>query len=420
MRGNRVGAAVIAAVIAAGQPTPAVAAPPPGACRDTEPARPPVRELPWAQELLAPQRVWPHSTGAGVVVAVVDSGVDADHPQLRGGRVLRGQDFFLVGDLPGAFDCGSHGTAVASIIAAAPQEGIGFRGLAPGARVLPIRVTDRDGGRGAGIDPKVLAQGIRYAADQGADIINLSLSGTRDDKAVRDAVAYAQSKDVLIIAAVGNLQGEGSLPSYPAGYDGVIGVGAVDISGARLESSQIGPYVDIVAPGGGVLGATRVAGHTYWDGTSFAAPFVAATAALVRSAWPDLPADQVARRLLATAGPSRGGIGSLAYGAGTVNPYRAVTEGLVDSPPNVTAPVVIPRPDPGELRAAERWAVTRSRSHAWTLVVLIGTAVALAAALTVPRGRRRRWAPGAAHLPAARPVRDEPPEQLFLLDPPGR
>lgn len=128
--------AIAAAVVVC--PGVATAAPPPGACGNPAPASPAVTELPWAQKTLDARSVHEHATGAGVVVAVVDSGVDADHPQLAG-KVLRGQDFFLVGDLPGGFDCVSHGTGVASIIAARPVSGIGFAGLAPDATILPVR-----------------------------------------------------------------------------------------------------------------------------------------------------------------------------------------------------------------------------------------------------------------------------------------
>ena len=205
---------------------PVRAAPPPEACHNPVPARPPVREQPWAQRTLDAAVVRPHSTGAGVVVAVVDPGVDTDHPQLRGGR--RGADFHLVGDLPGTFDCASHGTAVAGLIAARPVPGVGFAGLAPGATVLPVRVAERE----EPLDPVVLARAVWYAADQGADVINLSIAGGQDDRYVRDAVAHARAQDAVIVAAAGNQQRDGRrLPSFPASYDGVLGIGAVDQAG---------------------------------------------------------------------------------------------------------------------------------------------------------------------------------------------
>ncbi|ONI92876.1 type VII secretion-associated serine protease mycosin [Saccharothrix sp. ALI-22-I] len=414
-------AALLAAAVVSLTGAPAVAAPPTGACRDPEPAHPVVAERPWAQLLLDPRRVWPHSTGAGVLIAVVDSGVDADHPQLRSpGKVLPGRDFFLVGELPGSFDCVSHGTAVASIAAADPVDGVGFHGVAPGARILPVRITDRelsDGGRPTPIDRAVLARGIRFAADQGARVINLSLSGYQDDAAVRDAVAYAVGKDALVVAAVGNRQGEaGTDMSYPAAYDGVLGVGSLDITGTRTGSSQVGDYVDLVAPGQGVLGATRVAGHDHWDGTSFAAPFVAGTAALVRSAWPELSAAQVARRLLATATPAPGGRAE--YGAGVVDPYRAVTDGLSVQAPGDLPAVVEPVPDPAAVRAAAWWDAAGANARRAAGAVALGLLVALGLGWALSRGRRRGWLPGRAAPQPVPPVREEPPEQMFLLPPP--
>ncbi|MEU5566830.1 type VII secretion-associated serine protease mycosin [Micromonospora musae] len=422
-----IGSTMVVAALAAGATVltpagPAPAAPPRGACTNPEPARPPVTAQPWAQQLLDPKTVWPHSTGAGVLVAVVDSGVDADHPQLRG-RVRRGEDFHLVGNLPGNFDCVSHGTAVASIIAAKPVEGIGFAGLAPDARILPVRISERDltdGGGAQAVDPAVLARGIRYAADQGAKVINLSLAGPLDNKYVRAAVAHARAKDALVVAAVGNLQeGTAAQPSYPANYEGVLGVGAVDQSGIRLAGSQIGPYVDLVAPGAGVLGATRAAGHQYWQGSSFATPFVSATAALVRAAWPRLSADAVAERIVATATPMPGGRGSPAYGAGLVDPYRAVTDGLVDAAPSPPPTLTPARVDPEQVRLAA-WRDRTGGAARLVLAATVGTgALALVAAVVLRRGRRSRWrVRRAAPLPE-QPAVAGPPDQVFLLPPPS-
>jgi membrane-anchored mycosin MYCP len=419
---RRCAVVAVLAILAASVATPAWAAPPEGACNDPEPAHPVVSRLPWAQQMLDLRRTWPHSTGAGVTVAVVDDGVDADHPQLRD-NVLRGRDFFLVGELPGNFSCDSHGTAAASIIAAQPAEGVGFRGAAPDSRILPVRITDRelnDDGQPTPIDPGTVAQGIRWAADQGAEVINLSLSGYGDFKPVRDAVAYARSKDALLVAAAGNRQGEDGGPrkSFPASYDGVLGVGSIDIAGARSDGSQIGPYVDLVAPGEGVLAATRVAGHTYWTGTSFATPFVAATAALVRAAWPKLTAPEVAERLMATAAPARGGRGSPEYGAGVVDPYRAVTEEL-----SAAGPVDVPRVvDPPRDVAAEReqawWGQVTTGAKLGVGLVVLAIVVAAVLAWALPRGRRRRWQPARARALPDAPERQEPPDEIFLFPPP--
>ncbi|MEV0272618.1 type VII secretion-associated serine protease mycosin [Hamadaea sp. NPDC050747] len=395
------------------------AVPPAGTCHDPDPGRPQVRELPWAQKVLDPQRVWPYSRGAGVLVAVVDSGVDSDHPQLRG-RVRAGRDFFTTRKRAATFDCVSHGTAVAGIIAGGRLPGVGFHGVAPDAAILPVRISDRDvddRGETLRIDPRILADGIRYAVTAGAKVINLSLAGYDDFAAVRAAVAYAVAADVLVVAAAGNGQPSGGseLPSFPAAYDGVLGVGAVDIDGALMSGSRTGRYVDIVAPGVKVLAPTRVDGHAYVDGTSFATPFVAGTAALVRSAWPTLTAAQVAQRLIATASPARGGSRSTAYGAGLINPYRAVTDGL-DLRGEAELPALVPSPpDAAQLAAAARRREVATTAQWLTGAAAGGVALALVIALVQPRGRRRRWRAGWADPPPIEREVAEPPEQTFLV-----
>lgn len=397
--------------------------PPPGACNNASRPSSPASELPWAQRTLSPRTVWPHSTGKGVTVAVVDSGVDSDHPQLRQpGKVRRGQDFYLVGDLPGRFDCASHGTAVASLIGAAPATGIGFAGLAKDASVLPVRISE--GGQtedeAEAIDPLVLARGIWYAAESGADVINLSVAGSTNNRYVRDAIRHARNKDALVVAAAGNAQ-QSPLPgpsSYPAGYDGVLGVGAVDQNGTRLQSSQIGPQVDLVAPGGAVLAAVRVSGHQYVEGTSFAAPFVSATAALVRAKWPELSAAEVADRLRATATPAPGGQGSPAYGAGMVNPYRAVTDSLVEMAPAALPKVQPTPPDPAQLRRAAVSEANTSQARTLAVFTVAAGTVCVLAALTVVGARRAGWRPRRSTPAPADPARDELPEELFVIPPP--
>lgn len=414
--------ALVATTLAAAALTaqPAAAAPPKGACSNPDPARPVITEQPWEQQMLDPRSaVWPHATGSGVRIAVVDSGVSAEHPQLTE-SVLRGSDFYLVGDYPGNFDCASHGTAVAGIIAADPAAGVGFAGIAPDATILPVRVveqgTDESGGVQR-IDQSVLAKGIRYAADNGADVINLSLAGLEPNKAVESALAYAMGKDALVVASVGQSgQGESAdTPSYPASYEGVLGVGAVDMTGQRLSNSRTGPQVDVVAPGDGVLGASRLGGHQYWKGTSFAAPFVSGTAALVRSARPELSAAEIARRITATTTPAPGGAG---YGSGLVNPYRAVTDRLTDTEP-AALPAATPAPvDPQQVRAATWWARAGD-----TAIVAVGSVLAVAAggliaASTLAHGRRRRWRPSRASPVSTERHVEGPPDEVFLLQPP--
>ncbi|MGW0503025.1 type VII secretion-associated serine protease mycosin [Micromonospora sp. NPDC003241] len=369
---------------------PAVAAAPECAAPPA-PARP-VVTAPWPQERYAPARLSPLADGSGVTVAVVDSGVDRRHPQLAG-RVLDGLDLLDPGG-DGTRDCVGHGTGVASIIAAAPHDGVAFHGLAPNARILPVRVSEQQvvDGRGAGrtVAPEEFATAIRWAVDNGADVINLSVVLYADRPAVRAAIAYAAARDVVVVAAAGNLHGEGDPRPYPAAYEPAIGVGAIGADGTRAGFSQAGPYVDLVAPGTDVLIAAPGRGHQRAEGTSYAAPFVAATAALVRQYRPDLSAAEVTRRILATADPAPGE----GYGAGVLNPYRAVTE--ADGTTPRARPAVgldAERTDPALVAQQARRAAARERAALLTAAGLLAVTVIVVAAVLVPQGIRRRWRP---------------------------
>ncbi|WP_319459749.1 type VII secretion-associated serine protease mycosin [Micromonospora sp. RTP1Z1] len=380
-------AAVLPAAPAAARAAPACSAPP-------APARP-VADQPWPQQGYAPDRLTPLATGAGLVVAVVDSGVDRRHPQLAG-RVLDGADFLDPGG-DGTRDCAGHGTGVASIIAASPRAGVAFRGLAPGARILPVRVSEqqvvdgRESGRTVGAAD--FARAIRWAVDHDADVLNLSVVLYADSPAVRSAIAYVVHRDVVVVAAVGNLHDSGDPRPYPAAYDGVLGVGAIGADGARSSFSQTGPYVDLVAPGGDVLMAAPGQGHHRAEGTSYAAPFVAATAALLRQYRPELTATEVARRIVDSTDPAPGRDDG--YGTGVLNPYRAVTEtsGSAADRPGRTATLPVDRTDPAAAAHRARRAAARHRAllvagaagATATLVVLL--------AVVLPRGSRRRWRP---------------------------
>ncbi|GIJ08266.1 type VII secretion-associated serine protease mycosin [Micromonospora andamanensis] len=357
------------------------------------PARP-VSASPWPQQRYAPERLTGLATGAGVTVAVVDSGVDRRHPQLAG-RVLAGTDLLDAGG-DGRLDCVGHGTGVASIIAAAPRDGTSFRGLAPQARILPVRVSEQQivDGRGTGrtAAPEDLGRAVRWAVDRGVAVVNLSVVLYTDHPTVRAAVAYAVSRDVVVVAAAGNLSGGGAPRPYPASYEGVIGVGAIGADGVPADFSLPGSHVDLLAPGAGVLVAAPGQGHRSADGTSYAAPFVAATAALLRQYHPDLSAVQVARRIIATADPAPGS----GHGAGVLNPYRAVTE--TGPPPGraraAATGLADHRPDPALLAQQDRRRDARHRA-----LLLSGVGVSMMAAVVVlaavlPRGIRRRWRPG--------------------------
>ncbi|MEO3776125.1 type VII secretion-associated serine protease mycosin [Micromonospora sp. B11E3] len=370
----------------------------PGCSAPLAPARP-VVSVPWPQRRYAPERLSALATGAGVTVAVIDSGVDREHPQLSG-RVLDGADFLDAGG-DGSRDCAGHGTGVASIIAAVPHPGVAFQGLAPRVRVLPVRVSEQQvvDGRQSGrtVSAAGFARAIRWAVDHGADVLNLSVVLYADNSAVRAAVGYALARDVVVVAAAGNLHDSGDPRPYPAAYDGVLGVGAIGSDGRRAQFSQTGPYVDLVAPGGEVLMAAPGQGHRQADGTSYAAPFVAATAALVRQYRPGLTAAQVAQRILATADPAPGDGSGGGYGAGVLNPYRAVTETGAEPTGRVSQAAGLPvdRADPAELAWRARRAAARERALAVAAVAGAVVAGAVLLAVLLPRGIRRRWRPAA-------------------------
>ncbi|SCL24500.1 type VII secretion-associated serine protease mycosin [Micromonospora nigra] len=386
-----VAAVLLSALTTLSGPVP-VARAAPGCASPLAPARP-VTATPWPQYRYAPERLAPLTDGSGVTVAVVDSGVDPRHPQLAG-RVLAGTDL-LDPNGDGRRDCVGHGTGVASIIAATPRDGVAFRGLAPGVRILPVRVSEQQvvDGRESGrtVDAADFARAVRWAVDRDADVLNLSVVLYADDPAVRAAVAHALARDVVVVAAAGNLHGSGDPRPYPAAYDGVLGVGAISADGSRADFSQTGTYVDLVAPGSDVVVCAPGQGHHRAEGTSYAAPFVAATAALLRGYRPELTAAEVTRRLVSTADPAPDG----GYGAGVLNPYRAVTESPATRLDRArpAAGIGDDRVDPAVLAQRARRAAARDRAFVVAGVGVTVVAAAGALALLAPRGSRRRWRP---------------------------
>ncbi|HEX6471948.1 MAG TPA: S8 family serine peptidase [Streptosporangiaceae bacterium] len=388
-----VGAAPGAALAApAVLPAPAVRTAPlaPPACR-LPPGVPRLTAEPWPQQRFDYDQLWKLTKGGGVTVAVVDSGVDGAHPQLAG--KVTSVDVTKTT----ASDCLGHGTEVAGIIGAKDQRDRNrpFVGIAPAAKILSVKYTNE--GHVAGADPD-LAKAIKTAArTKGVRVINVS-STAPDTLDLREAVRYAQSRDILVVAAAGNVTDEQKgkeLPAYPAGYDGVIGVAAVDQGGQISDFSNQKTQIAVAAPGKDIISTWPGGGYGVDNGTSFAAPFVAGLAALIRSYRPGLTYQQVANRILATA-EGTSGVGS---GRGMINPYEALTAEIPDNAPAVVAqpkiavrPVRIDPPPPAD---------TRTRGIAVAVALgCLGAAVCVAVAgAVIPLGRRRGWKPGRVDLP---------------------
>ena len=286
----------------------------------------PMFGLQWGLTKIHCPEAWDRTTGsANVVVAVVDTGVDLNHPELAP-LLLPGQDLVdLAGVSPrpgwhfeGDFlgrdnvpqDEVGHGSHVAGTIAALSDNNVGVAGVTWHCRLLPVKVLARmvrnsDGavtGTGTAVD---IAAGIRWATDNGAHIINMSLGGTSDTFVERDAVAYAVAQGVLVIAAMGNAFLDGNPISFPGAYPDVVAVGAIDQANQRASFSQTGPHIDVVAPGVGIRSTDWDDTYSNKSGTSMATPHVSGVAALIKSCRPAATASEIADILRDTAVPLR-------------------------------------------------------------------------------------------------------------------
>jgi membrane-anchored mycosin MYCP len=361
-----------------------------------------VTRPPAALGTLSADAAWRTATGAGVTVAVVDSGVDARNAHL-GDAVVLGVD--LVAGTDGRTDEDGHGTAVAGIIAARPLEQSAVEGLAPAATILPVRVFTKDdaGAQDAGTAPTParIAAGINAAVDAGARVVNVSLSTPDDDPALRAAVDHATAAGALVVASTGNRTGQDQPADqvrYPAAYPGVLAVVAVDANGNLSDGSFAGPHVDVAAPGTDVATSYFAAGDCVLAdaaaSSSYAAAYVSGAAALVAQRHPDEPPSQWAYRLEVTAARVTPGARTDAAGWGVIRPDAAlafVDDGSAQGPdsPTHARPAAAPAadqvlepassPDPlHAVRASAAW---------WMLAgLVIVTLAALAVRLT--GGRR--------------------------------
>jgi thermitase len=271
----------------------------------------------WALDRLEIERAWRYTPGrSDIKVAVVDTGIDYYHPDLRG-RVLKGRDFVNGDD--DAFDDNFHGTHCAGILAAGRNNG-GIVGVAPNITLLAVKVLSD---RGAGTFAQVAA-GIEYAVSQGASIISLSLGSYERSAAIDDAIAFAQRRGVLVLAGTGN-QGTDK-PFFPAANPSVLAVGATTREDKRARYSNVGRHVALVAPGSDILSTIPKGAYARVSGTSMATPHVAGVAALLKSLDANLTPNAL-RDILTRTSTDLGLPGpDDEYGRGRLQPAKALGE----------------------------------------------------------------------------------------------
>jgi flagellar hook assembly protein FlgD len=287
---------------------------------------------PYLDAIAAPSAWDVHRGDPAVTIAVVDSGVDVNHQDLSG-RV--NGTYNAVTHTSDVTDELGHGTFVAGVAAATGDNGVGIAGASMGATVMAVKVADSNNQ----IFTDAEADGIIWAVDHGAQVINLSLGSAGYDQLETDAVAYAVANDVLVVAAAGN---DGtSTPNYPAALPNVVAVGATDAAGQRASFSQHGSWVTVAAPGTDITGTAPVAGSDFFspeydvsNGTSFSTPLVSAEAALLWSSGVSVTADEVRAAIVASAH----GYAGLGLGAGQVD-FRAAYEEIA---PDTTPSLIVP------------------------------------------------------------------------------
>ncbi|MFE2292331.1 type VII secretion-associated serine protease mycosin [Streptomyces sp. NPDC059452] len=367
---------------------------------------------PWSLQRVLMDELWKQSTGKGVRVAVIDTGVDVKNPQLTpavdakaginllpkdlktedGRKVKRGKE-------NGTTDEVGHGTKVAGIIAARPAKGTGFTGLAPDATIIPIQQNDADGNGTA----ESLATAIHHAVDKAkARVINISqdtADAVAPSEKLRRAVDHALANDVVVVASAGNDGGDGNVKkTYPASYEGVLAVASSDRNNERAYFSQTGDFVGIAAPGVDMISTVPDGGHCADNGTSFSAPYVAGVAALIRAKHPDWTRQQIVAQIQQTAERSVAGH-DRHVGWGVIDPVRALTE---DEKP-IERPVANEgmskgeAPTPAQLHLGETADERNARLATYVVVgggVLVAAIAGASVAVRDMRRRTRRLAGG--------------------------
>ncbi|NIN67140.1 MAG: S8 family serine peptidase, partial [Anaerolineae bacterium] len=276
----------------------------------------PSYDLQWGPSKIKAPAAWDVTKGSSaIIIAIVDTGVDLDHRDLND-KIVPGWDF--ANDDPTPQDDHGHGTHVAGIAAAETNNGIGVAGISWQARIMPVKVLDENGD-GSYWD---VTQGVDYACNHGAQIINLSLGGSTPSDTLEDAMEQAYADGCLIVAAAGN--GGGDFVDYPARFPEVMAVAATDESDNRAGFSDYGPEVEVAAPGVNIYSTLWNDKYGWKSGTSMAAPHVAGQAALIWSVCPD-PTHEEVRSIIDSTADDRGASGwDPYYGYGRINAVAAV------------------------------------------------------------------------------------------------
>jgi subtilisin family serine protease len=300
-------------------------------------------------------KAWEVSKGAGVKVAVIDSGVDAGHPDLKG-AVTGGYDASGAGTANGQKTIGikpEHGTLVATMLAgrghqpatASPSPSAapspvgpdGMVGVAPEAEILSVSTWLGSANPAGKSDQDQIPEAVRWAVDNGARVINISLGSTTPQwpQSWDAAFLYAEQKDVVIVAAAGNRVGGNLQVGAPATIPGVLTVAGLDRKGvASVDSSSQGISIGVAAPAENLLGGLPGGGYAEWAGTSGAAPIVSGVAALIRSKWPDMSAKQVINRIVSTAKDAGPAGKDPLYGFGVLNAEAALKDSVPETAAN--------------------------------------------------------------------------------------
>jgi len=302
---------------------------------------------------------WVTSTGDGVKVAILDTGIDPSHPDLAG-RVSQGVDFTETGS---SFDDNGHGTHVSGTVAAIYSNNSGVYGVAPSASLYAVKVLDSTG---SGYLDWIIA-GIEWAIANEIDVINMSLGTPSDVQPLEDACNAAYKADILIVAAAGNSgnkPGNRDTVEYPGGYASVIAVAASDSNDLRASFSSTGPDVELIAPGVSILSSIPGDGYAYYSGTSMASPHVAGVAALVLAARPTLTNAEV--RLILQQTAENLGLKQEHQGFGLVRADLAVQAASVTTPPASDTD-----PEPGTVTVSNiSYSLSRNAKHMYVSVQL--------------------------------------------------